>query len=88
MFVNQPDDAQLVTLWHDPEGGTSIGTEILLALRPASRRVFPLLLPPVDGQIQLLGDALIDDFGQWKFLLSLREPRSCQRRCKNPHNAG
>jgi hypothetical protein len=31
MFVNQPDDAQLVTLWHDPEGGTSIGTEILLA---------------------------------------------------------
>src|SRR5438034_2541713 len=36
-------------------GGTSIGTEILLAFKPswpAGRRVLPLLLPPVDGQVE------------------------------------
>ena len=36
-------------------GGTSIGTEILLAFKPlwpAGRRVLPRLLPPIDGQVQ------------------------------------
>ena len=35
--------------------GTSIGTEVLLACKPlwpAGRRVLPLLLPPVDGQVE------------------------------------
>src|SRR3982074_278512 len=36
-------------------GGTSIGTDTLLAfppLWPAGRRVLPRLLPPVDGQVE------------------------------------
>src|SRR5580658_8647372 len=36
-------------------GGTSVGTEVLLAFKPfwpAGRRVLPCLLPPVDGQIE------------------------------------
>src|SRR6516225_2370104 len=35
--------------------GTPIGTEVLLACKPlwpAGRRVLPLLLPPVDGQVE------------------------------------
>src|ERR1035438_3712906 len=33
-------------------GGTSVATHNLLAFKPAGRRVLPLLLPPVGGQVE------------------------------------
>jgi hypothetical protein len=32
MFVNQPDDAQLVTLWHDPETCPAIARRLGVSL--------------------------------------------------------
>src|ERR1700733_8121883 len=57
--ASAPADSQVVrmpSLQARPlGGGTSIGTDSLLALKPlwpALRRVLPHLLPPVDGQVE------------------------------------
>src|SRR5262249_38031942 len=45
MFVNQPDDAQLVALWHDPETCPAIARRLGVRLADA-----PVAPPPAAGQ--------------------------------------